>query len=151
MACRRVLANVAHGITDSFLSRNNDVNGYWGLGQLLSRALATNIPSLVIDLRSGLSAPALSEAPLSSLPVRWSDRFWSRVDREGLAHATVHRAALSLVCELAGASARGQRMEYLVRCCTTIADDHGRIYEATRDVRCSPHDPAFELRSARGA
>jgi hypothetical protein len=151
MAGRRLLSSVAHGITDSFVSRNNDLNGYWAIGQLLGRSLAMNSPSLLIDLRLGTSTPALAEAPLSSQPAHWSEIFWNKVDRQNVARSTVHRAGLSVDCDLAGGRARGARTEYLVRCRTAITDDHGRIYDAMSSIWCSPHDPAFELRSARGA
>jgi hypothetical protein len=151
MAGRRALSSVAHGITNSFMSRNNDLNGYWAIGQLLSHALATDTPSLIIDLKLGTSAPAPSKTALSSLPARWSEVFWSRIDRQGLARATVDRAELSVGGDLAGGRTRGRRTEYLVQCRTTITDDHGRAYSARSEVWCFPHDPAFELRSTRGA
>ena len=159
MAGRRILTNVAHGITGSFVSRNNDVDGYWALGQLLSHTLASTSPSLIIDLGVGCSTPAFSAEPLSPLPARWSEVFWKSVDREGLARSTVRHAELSLECDLASDRPRDEpkpllrrrRTEYLVRCRTAITDDRGRVYEATNEVWCAPHDPAFEFRSTRGA
>jgi len=35
MRKRHALKGVAYGLVDTFVSRNNDVSGYWGIGQLI--------------------------------------------------------------------------------------------------------------------
>jgi hypothetical protein len=151
MSSRRVLAAVARAVSDSFMSRNNDLGGYWAIGQLLSYVLAKRNVSLTIDLISGTSEPPLTELLLSTLPARSSELFWSNVHRQGLARSVVHRASLAFECDLTQSRARGDRTEYPVQCRVAIEDDRGRSYAALSEAWCFPHDPAHELKSVRGA
>ena len=50
MARRREFRNIGVGLLSSFVSRNNDVYGYWGIGKLYSHMLASKSMILSIDL-----------------------------------------------------------------------------------------------------
>ena len=46
MACRSELQGIANALNENFVSRNNDVNGYWAMGQLNSLATDTRTTSM---------------------------------------------------------------------------------------------------------
>jgi hypothetical protein len=59
---RRELLDVAAAVAGSFVSRNNDVNGYWGLGLLRSYADRNGVRFLRFDILEGDHEPK-SDAP----------------------------------------------------------------------------------------
>lgn len=58
MPRRRELKSVAYALLGSFVSRNNDVAGYWGIGQLRRHALLEGCESVEIDLMHRKMSPA---------------------------------------------------------------------------------------------
>jgi hypothetical protein len=54
MARRKALKNVCSGILGSFVSRNNDCEGYWGMGILYRFAKERGKSDLMIDLLNRL-------------------------------------------------------------------------------------------------
>ncbi len=50
MARRKEIVGVAHGVISSFNSRNNDVGGYWAIGQLKSFAATNGLDSITFNL-----------------------------------------------------------------------------------------------------
>lgn len=50
MARRKEFKTIANGLLSSFISRNNDVYGYWGIGKLYSHMLKSKMMILEIDL-----------------------------------------------------------------------------------------------------
>lgn len=57
MATRKRLMHVAAGMADSFISRNNDLHGYWAPG-LMYREIGTAPCSVVLDLLAVQAEPA---------------------------------------------------------------------------------------------
>jgi hypothetical protein len=60
----KLLDDVAAAILGSFVSRNNDVDGYWALGLLRSLADATGVSEFRLDVLRGETEPG---APLPQL------------------------------------------------------------------------------------
>ena len=152
MPTRRVLRSVAHDVSEALVSRNDDVAGYWALGQLLSHALATSITSYRVDLVCGASAPSLVGTPLSSIPGSWADVFWANVERKKLARALIRRAIATVEFDLTRrrpAVHHDELVEHPFICRVEVDDDRGRTYVATAEAWCFPHDPRVELKSAR--
>lgn len=56
MAIRKRLMHVAAGMADSFISRNNDLHGYWAPG-LMYREIDKAPCSVVLDLLAAYAAP----------------------------------------------------------------------------------------------
>jgi hypothetical protein len=61
MARRRELKNIASGLLCSFISRNNDVGGYWGIGKLCLLAQDRAITCVKLDLLSEVVLPESAE------------------------------------------------------------------------------------------
>jgi len=153
LATRRVIRSIVHDVTESLMSRNDDVAGYWALGQLVSHALTTRTSSYEIDLALGTSVPSLAESPLSAMQSSWSELFWRNVEHQRLPRTLVRRASATINLEFTGGreGTRGAAVEHLLQCRVDVQDDHGRTYSRTVQVWCSPHDPRRELKSGRGA
>src|SRR2546425_1226231 len=153
MPTRRVLKSVAHDVGAAIISRNDDVGGYWALGQLLSYALAIRTGSFAIDLTCGASSPPLTGSPVSTLPSVWSEVFWKNVEHQRLHRALVARASAGLQIDFARHrdSTRGAGPEYHVTCLVEVQDDRGKVYSRSADIWCSPHDSSRDLKRARGA
>tara|TARA_R110002110_G_scaffold415718_1_gene654159 strand:- start:626 stop:1186 length:561 start_codon:yes stop_codon:yes gene_type:complete len=61
MAKRKHLKGITNSFHDKFLSRNNDLNGYWALGMLYKdSASAGESSNIIIDLLQCTSEPVLS-------------------------------------------------------------------------------------------
>jgi hypothetical protein len=61
MARRRELKNIASGLLCSFISRNNDVGGYWGVGKLCLLAQVSATTGVELDLLSKTVLPESTE------------------------------------------------------------------------------------------
>jgi len=72
---RRVLKSVAHDVSEALVSRNDDLGGYWTLGQLLSHVLASKNTSFKVDLVCGASTPSLMGTLVSPIPSSWAEIF----------------------------------------------------------------------------
>ena len=154
MPSRRILKSVAHDVSEALVSRNDDLGGYWTLGQLLAHVLASNNPSFKVDLVCGTSTPSLIGTPLSPLPSSWAGIFWKNVEHQKVPRALVARATAALDFELTRgrpAALHPSLVEYPFTCRLQIEDDRGRTYTGTTEAWCFPHNPAVELKSTRGA
>jgi len=67
------LKGAALGVLGSFVSRNNDVDGYWGIGKLYSHALRTDAKTIAIDLVGRTITPPSDE--FRSMVSRYSEAF----------------------------------------------------------------------------
>ena len=154
----RELASIANALTRSFVSRNNDIDGWWGMGVLLT-ALPSEDRSLTLDLLLGVSIPDLSSEPsgLRVVAQAWARRFRGLVDQHHV-RVPVTTAALTLRFEpserrsndlVLRAAQRGTASPQLFqfRCEVAIANARGRTFSAAAEGICYPHDPTTELRS----
>ena len=90
---KRWLKNVAAGLLDSFVSRNNDFIGYWALGVLYTETLAFG-KRMDLDL---LAATANPDTPAGVDAVRvWSDYLHRALSRHGGAPQDLEMATVSL-------------------------------------------------------
>ena len=56
-----MLKSIGDGILSSFVSRNNDVYGYWGIGKLYNWMLASKSMTIKIDLLKNTIDPTNDE------------------------------------------------------------------------------------------
>jgi hypothetical protein len=147
---RRELLDVAAAIAGSFVSRNNDVNGYWSLGLLRSYADYHNLRCLRFDI---LAPDAIQDSELLNLI---SDRYRSFLARQltvrKIARATVSRAEVALTFDpeapnVPADPTYGAPFSCLVR----LTDHSGREFQRRLLGCCNPHNPLRELRSSRAS
>ena len=146
MARRRKLYDVAAALLDAFLSRNNDLNGYWAVGQLRSFADAQGIDEVRLDLLRGDTPAHPDVASCVTANFRAVlERHWSIRD---LPRDWLRSAEVVLVF---GAFESSREPLYLTLgdpliCAVSLVDERGRTYRCRRSARCLPHNPRREQR-----
>ncbi|MEM7430484.1 MAG: hypothetical protein AAF351_00965 [Pseudomonadota bacterium] len=145
MARRKELANVVHGLYGSFISRNNDVDGYWGIGKLCAFASEAESGTVRIDLFSKTCEPATSEFQ------QLIEYYWSK-----LLSYPPSRFAVAAKIDINFEPPRPEEKRVpintwgsLFELTVTITDDKGRAYSRSGHGRCAPHDPKLESRRSR--
>jgi hypothetical protein len=145
---RREFLDVAAAIAGSFVSRNNDVDGYWSLGLLRSYADHHKLRSLRFDI---LAPDAVQGRGLLTLI---SDTYRGVLVRQlavrKIARATLSKAEIALTFNpeapnLPTAPTYGAPFFCVVR----LTDYRGREYERSLLGCCAPHNQLRELRSSR--
>ena len=120
MSRRKILKGFAYGLLGTFVSRNNDIEGYWGLGILRLYAEKHKLSTITIDLLKSKVEPSIvTEAKIDL-------RFSTFVEFPRIVRDT-----------------RGQ--PYV--CSVKIVTRNGKIYSATRTGCCEGHNPTKERRS----
>lgn len=150
MASRKKWTDLAAAILGSFVSRNNDVNGYWALGLLRAQADIAASPGIRLDLLRG------SVFPPSEVGLQVAQKYEQfllrqvavrRIARERIADATI---GLTFGCDERGMTIYTSYGEPF-RCVVSIEDDRGQKHNSSIVARCSAHDPRRESRSTRAS
>ena len=148
MARRKEFKAIAEGLLSSFISRNNDVYGYWGIGKLFSLMLKEESLIIEIDLINNIIIPEDEE--FNILVNEYSNKLIKQVDNRKLNREYLKKAKIKLI----GYPNRpriglGQYAPNRIDCKLTITDDLDRKHEIEKQVWCREHDSKRELRSAR--
>jgi hypothetical protein len=61
MPAKKRLTNIANGLCGSFISRNNDLDGYWAIGKLRSLADQHGRTTVVLDLLASSAQPSSAQ------------------------------------------------------------------------------------------
>jgi hypothetical protein len=139
MASRRVLASVADSIAWIFVSRNNDVDGWWAPGLLID-VVAPADPAYTLDLLTGETVPKTISPTLDQLGPAWARYFAWSLGRFGMQTNSVASATL-MVRFLYGVSVpswRFGRTDTPFLCTVTITDDRGRRHQRIASSHCTP-------------
>jgi len=141
---------LAAALAGSFVSRNNDIEGFWAIGVLCKSAQEMGASSVYIDL---LSPEAAQPNPLI--------RFVGETYRAKLMQAMASVGASSTwiadaIITLSFVKYDGTvadpptaMYDYAFVASVTLADDKGRNYHASASGLCWAHDGWREQRSAR--
>ncbi len=141
MGCRRELGSIASGIIGSFRSRNNDVDGYWGIGKLYllvehlqSKCVSINLCSQKIvpysphfDLMTERYSKMFKGLLIKrSIPLEWVSSAYVYVEFEADYEERHHnwRSAFGNPCNLV----------------CVVVDDNGKSHVARAYTSCFPHD-----------
>lgn len=151
MARRRELKNIANGVLSSFNSRNNDVDGYWGIGMLCLFAKNHEMSEVRFDLMRRESSAAPS--PIGPLAAHYREKLDHLLEIRGLPSTWIKSAKLSVCFDAPfehkfnyfGSALGGK--PYM--CTLEIIDDLGRKHGARTGGNCWPHNPKKESRSGR--
>jgi hypothetical protein len=148
MTRRGKLEDVAAGILGSFVSRNNDVGGYWGLGLLRSLADRQRTSTLRLDLLGQGVEP--SDRLIAAIAAKYREALQRQLARRGIAKDVVTEAEIQIDFN-AEASIFSSLPTYgePTRCSIRLLDDRGREYRRSLRTACSPHDPRRESRRRR--
>ncbi|MBM7035002.1 hypothetical protein [Vibrio ulleungensis] len=150
MANRRELGSLASGIVGSFNSRNNDVDGYWGIGKLYKFVEFAHEKVVELDLLASSTAPPTHE--FDTMLAFYRDMLLNLLRKRSIPKGWVKSAKVVVRFEAKFQqehhffrSAIGQPCQ--VEC--YIVDDFGSRHIAYAYNYCRPHDPQVETRSCR--
>jgi hypothetical protein len=146
------LANIASSLCGSFASRNNELDGYWSIGQLRALAERHSESTVTLDLLTSTILPSSSDfAPVlmryRRLLVKLADLSCIRLEEIRAARITLNFAPPHWPRIPYYKPQWGDQFTLTV---TIIADGRaaGIVHHAGY---CRSHDPAQESRSARSA
>lgn len=148
MARRSAFKGIANDVISSFVSRNNDVDGYWGIGMLHSSARENSTSKVRVELANE-SSPV--PPALASLIERYRLMIEEQAADKGLRfQACSIEVEFDLPRNSSGLDfCRGD--ENAFRCSLTIVDDRGRAWNHMVSGCSHPHDPVRESRSSRAS
>lgn len=148
MARRKEFRTIADGLISSFVSRNNDVYGYWGIGKLYSHMLSTKSMKLKIDLINRKIEPNSEEFGI--LICEYSERLLVQIKRRGINQRFLKSAEMTLI----GHSDEplpyfGRTAPNRVYCRLVLTDDLNKEHFSEANCWCREHNPDEELKSTR--
>jgi hypothetical protein len=150
MARRKELGSIASGLAGSFNSRNNDVDGYWGIGKLYKFALADDTKEVEFELID--KKISLKTSDFDCMIAAYRDKFLGYLSGRHIPIDWVSSVKISVSFECESMpkehnwrSALGKPC--LIKC--DISDDKGRHHIAFAYNVCRPHDPKKENKSNR--
>ena len=150
MARRKELGSIASAIAGSFNSRNNDVDGYWGIGKLYK--LVADLPDKKVDLELLGKTIQPKSHDFDLMLQIYQKKLLGYLLHRGIPKEWVNTATISIKFEIEfepkhyyWRSPLGKPCE--VKC--DLEDDIGRKHIAYAYNNCRPHDPSRETRSGR--
>lgn len=150
MPKRKLLKGLACGIASRFVSRNNDIDGYWALGVLYAAATAADSKSVHLDLLNRTSAPSFRHS--TKVLAEFNDYLDGSLSKLGLAgYVFSGTIDLEFDSDRLPPSARGRKSTWgePFACYVTLIDDLGRSRTGVKFGYCGQHDPVRERRSIR--
>ncbi|RJT20819.1 hypothetical protein D3227_39935 [Mesorhizobium waimense] len=134
MSRRSQFKGICHDILGTFVSRYNDHDGYWSLGQYVALLELLGEDELQLNLRDATETPdsriiAASEEYYRGAVLRMMEA--NSMPQVWLANATIK---VSIVAPSK------------VACEIEIVSDLGRTYQSKRTIIVRPHDPVIERR-----
>lgn len=148
MGRRKELKNIAYGLINSFVSRNNDVFGYWGIGKLYSHMLTSGRLEIKIDLVHANIEPLSDE--FRFLVLEYSQRLFEQLEKRKVKNSCIISAEIIITgypnepIPMLGNIAPNR-----LNCKLIIKDDLNKIHFAENEVWCREHNPRVELKSTR--
>ena len=148
MARRKEFKAIADGLVSSFVSRNNDIYGYWGIGKLYSHMVSSNSMKVKIDLIQRTIEPHNDEFKI--LISEFGNRLISQVRNRKINHKFLKNAEITITGfpdELS--PYLGKMAPNKVNCRLTIVDDLNREHISEANTWCREHNPNKESKSTR--
>ena len=149
MPRRGELKCIADGVLGSFVSRNNDCDGYWAIGVLYRRALEASSNELsfsLVDEREEPHGLALETA----VQTKYRGMLAKLMSRRSLPAGWVKSASITIHFEHSGRVGRAlARLERPYLAQLSITTELGKNHIVERVGACWPHEPSREYRSSR--
>lgn len=148
MARRKELKNVASGLYGSFISRNNDVSGYWGIGKLSLLAQKNGTTTVQINLISKSIVPESLE--FSKLLAGYHSFLQRHLSIRGIPSNWVVSANIELNFKPEHPSGKHIPITTwgnLFKLSVTITDDMNKNHMVYGYSYCGSHNPGKEHRS----
>jgi hypothetical protein len=149
MPRRRKINGIVEGLLGSFVSRNNDIGGYWAIGKLYEHARNNQVQNIIINLATGEIQPdGLEFCPMvQEYSARLTDRLaYFATSKESI---TVARITLAFDAAVIDSRPPSSLPGQPFRCTVEVVDKLGREYAASHLGVARPHNPLNEAKSAR--
>jgi len=148
MGRRKELKNIAAGLYGSFISRNNDVAGYWGVGKLCLLANRQHVPQVFLNLIEQRMSPQCSE--FDKLLVGYKRKMMQHLQSRNIPESCVASAKIELnfMPEPPEKYVPITTWGSLFLLAVTIKDDRGQIREISGYGYCAQHSSRRESKSA---
>ena len=149
MPRRKELKNIASGLYGSFISRNNDVGGYWGIGKLSFLAQQSGEQVVRLDLVAKSLTPPSSE--FSKLVSGYSSILKKHLSAVGIPDNWVASATIELDFKPERPSGKHIPIATwgsLFKLVVNITDDMKKNHTVSGHSYCGPHTPRKESKSA---
>jgi len=148
VARRKELKGIAAGLYGSFIGRNNDVGGYWGIGKLCLFAQQCNTHIVHLDLMSQSISPPSPD--FAKLVAGYSSMLQRHLASKRIPSERVTAAVIEL--DFSPPYPSGKRIPImtwgdLFRLTVSITDDRGKVHTIEDYGHCAPHDPRRERES----
>lgn len=144
MPRRKELVDVIRGLTSSFDSRNNDVQGYWALGVLYYFAKTNHICLFKFDLLNQTIQPSISY--FQQITSTYHSNLQRLINAKNINSQWLK--SVSITIEFDNYSKQHNHIKYPVGdpyvIIGKIIDDRGKIFESTIYGKCQSHDPTKE-------
>lgn len=150
MSRSKILKGVADGLLGTFVSRNNDIDGYWGLGVLRLYAEKHLLSTVTVDMLHSLES-VKSHSPVEIAEAKYQNWLRNALDKSRVEPSRVIEAKIDLrfsTFDEFPKIVRYTRGQPFV-CSVKIVTRNGKVYSATRTGCCEAHDPTKERRSVR--
>lgn len=144
MPRRREIRGVAFGLLGSFVSRNNDVGGYWALGRLYKHAVKTDVPYVRVDLFDLTITPPSDD--FAAMAAHFQRMLGAQLSARNIPVDWVRAVT---ICVEFGRAKSTDRPGEVFNSVVVITDDKGRAHSASATGACWVHNPVRESRSAR--
>lgn len=159
MGRRSEIRCIGSGVLHSFVSRNNDIDGYWGIGVLCLYAKQVGELNVTVDILTGSVNPSTSlslriyrQPNFLALADRYKSMFVALFEKRGVPMAWLTDAVFSIDFNSPVAVPAypriGENAEPFL-CRLSLKDDLGAVHVFRADGWCWPHNPWRESRSAR--
>jgi hypothetical protein len=150
VANKKALKNIAYGLLGTFVSRYNDIGGYWGLGVLRLFAEKNQLSEITLDLM-GDSANLPGGSPIRVSEEKYREWLQNARSKQKVADHKLAKAEINIRFttfeEFPDVILDTRGRPYV--CTVTIVLERGPIYSASKLGVCECHDPRRDLRSTR--
>lgn len=136
MPRRKQFRGICHDILESFVSRYNDLDGYWALGQYAAFLMARGEDQLVFHLQDGSTVP--EDARFTASAAYYRRAIARLMDANAMPRSWI--ADASITFSMTGSWKAG--------CSIEIVSDLGPNYRSDIVVDVRPHDALREYRRA---
>ena len=148
MARRKELKNIAVGIYGSFISRNNDVAGYWGIGKLCLLAQMHNVSVVSLSLLEQKMIPQSGE--YEKLLKGYNKKLKYHLHAKNISETWVSSVEIKLSFNPEPSEKHVPITTWgsLFKLYVSITDDKGKRRSISGFGYCAPHNQNKESKSA---
>lgn len=144
MSRKSNIKNILNGLLCSFITRNNDVNGYWGIGKLYSLMLNKKTNRVEIDLINKTIIPFDDEFIFRIS--EYSEMLLNKLKLNEIDLNYLKSAKIVLTCRDLNVEKRKLNTIY---CKITFIDKNNKEYKQITGTMCRKHNPKSESKSGR--